>query len=108
MAPAVNDSHFKIPAGNLHGYINNNHAIGYCHAQFFSHSAVAVALKTAFPGISWRLFLTTFFCNLLPGLDVISFKLDIAYESIWRHRDISHPFVFVGAVALFFLLSQLA
>lgn len=38
-------------------------------------------------------------CAIVPDLDVISFKLGIAYESDFGHRGFSHSLVFAAALA---------
>lgn len=38
-------------------------------------------------------------CAIVPDLDVISFKLGIAYESDYGHRGFSHSLVFAAVLA---------
>jgi inner membrane protein len=38
-------------------------------------------------------------CAILPDLDVIAFKLGIAYESAFGHRGVSHSLLFAAIIA---------
>ena len=49
--------------------------------------------------LPWLLVLTGMLAAILPDLDVIAFKLGIAYESAFGHRGFSHSIVFAILVA---------
>ncbi|MFZ6755674.1 metal-dependent hydrolase [Undibacterium sp. Ji50W] len=49
--------------------------------------------------ISWPLLILGMLCAILPDLDVISFKLGIAYESAFGHRGFSHSLLMAALVA---------
>ncbi len=49
--------------------------------------------------LPWPLVLTGMLTAILPDLDVIAFKLGIAYESAFGHRGFSHSIVFAMLVA---------
>jgi inner membrane protein len=38
--------------------------------------------------------------SMLPDIDVIGFRLGVAYEAPWGHRGATHSFAFAGLVAL--------
>ncbi|WP_303310930.1 metal-dependent hydrolase [Hymenobacter sp. BT730] len=68
----------------------------------FTHAAVAVGLgrsltTTKQPAAFWWL---TALCAILPDFDAITFRLGIAYESMWGHRGFTHSVVFAGLVGL--------
>ncbi|MFZ6709218.1 metal-dependent hydrolase [Undibacterium sp. TC9W] len=49
--------------------------------------------------LPWPLVLTGMLTAILPDLDVIAFKLGIAYESAFGHRGFSHSIVFAMLIA---------
>ncbi|MFZ6744354.1 metal-dependent hydrolase [Undibacterium sp. JH2W] len=49
--------------------------------------------------LPWPLVVTGMLAAILPDLDVIAFKLGIAYESAFGHRGFSHSIVFAILVA---------
>ncbi len=49
--------------------------------------------------LPWPLVITGMLAAILPDLDVIAFKLGIAYESALGHRGFSHSIVFAMLVA---------
>lgn len=74
--------------------------------SILSHPAVPVALGLALGRnyISPRLLGVGIFCSILPDLDVIAFRLDIAYTHELGHRGASHSLSFaflLGMLALF-------
>lgn len=72
-----------------------------------SHPEVPLAL-TAIAGtsrISGRLLLAGVVASALPDLDVLGFRLGIAYSSEFGHRGFSHSLLFAAVVAAFAALS---
>jgi inner membrane protein len=66
-------------------------------ASAFGHAAAALAISNLFrlkTKLSLGIILLGIFCSILPDADVISFKFDIPYESMWGHRGISHSILF--------------
>lgn len=61
--------------------------------------AAGIALGTRI--ISIRLLIMAILFSILPDLDVISFKLGIAYEDDWGHRGASHSLAAVFASGAF-------
>ncbi len=49
--------------------------------------------------ISWRLILLGMVCSILPDLDVLTFKLGIAYDNAYGHRGFSHSLLTAMLVA---------
>jgi len=65
-------------------------------ASAFSHIAIPVALRLGLGKelVSKRLVIFGFVSSILPDLDVIAFRLGVAYQSPWGHRGFSHSIVF--------------
>jgi len=65
-------------------------------ASIFGHAMAACALGTSFSkkNTTWKFWLLTIICSILPDADVISFRFGIAYESFWGHRGFSHSLLF--------------
>jgi inner membrane protein len=70
-------------------------------ASAFAHIAIPVVLCVAFTAkpLRLRLFLLAALASVLPDVDVIAFRLGIAYESQWGHRGFTHSLVFAAALA---------
>ena len=73
----------------------------------FSHPVPMLAAGAAFGGriISARLLVAGIFCAILPDLDVIGFKLGIAYGDALGHRGASHSLAlafFMGVLGFIF------
>jgi inner membrane protein len=62
----------------------------------FTHAfmPLAVGLGLGREAISRRLLLVGMACAALPDVDVLAFRLGIAYQSPWGHRGFTHSFVF--------------
>ncbi|MGB0932397.1 MAG: metal-dependent hydrolase [Chitinophagales bacterium] len=64
----------------------------------FSHAVVAIAAgKTIYPNSPFlKLCLLAIFCAVIPDADVLAFKFNIPYSSMYGHRGITHslPFSF--------------
>lgn len=69
----------------------------------FSHPAPLLCLGLACGRrlAPWRLLLAGLLCSVLPDLDVVAFRFNIAYADILGHRGLSHSIVF--ALTLGFL-----
>ena len=72
-------------------------------STIFTHAAPALALgfglgKNIVPR---RLLVFAVLCSIVPDLDVIGFKLGIAYGDIWGHRGVSHSLTFAFVMGLF-------
>ncbi len=50
--------------------------------------------------ISWRLLLAGVVCSVLPDLDVIGFRLGVAYADALGHRGLSHSLLFALGAGL--------
>ena len=64
-----------------------------------SHPAVAL-LQTWFPRIPRRAIAFGAIATVLPDLDVVAFRFDIAYGAMFGHRGFSHSIAFALFVAL--------
>lgn len=76
----------------------------------FTHPAPVLAAGFALGQnvISLRLLLAGLICSILPDLDVVTFKLGIAYADTWGHRGASHSLLFaLGAGVFGFLAAPL-
>lgn len=72
-------------------------------ASAFGHAFAAIAMGSTFKKylLDWKFWTLGIICSIIPDADVISFSLNIPYESFWGHRGFSHSFIFA------FLLSVL-
>ena len=59
----------------------------------------AVAVFFARPSVRWHLWLWGAVLAVLPDLDVIGFRLGVAYGDMLGHRGLSHSLVFAGLVS---------
>ena len=68
----------------------------------FSHPAPLLCLGLACGrrSISWRLLFAGAVCSILPDLDVIGFKLGVAYADSLGHRGLSHSLLFALGAGL--------
>jgi inner membrane protein len=71
-----------------------------------SHAAVPLALAVGLGGhvISPRLLVAGVAASILPDLDVLAFRLNIAYGDTFGHRGASHSIGFAALVAFVTLL----
>lgn len=62
----------------------------------FTHPAIplAIGLGLGKPIIPPRLMAAGFAASVIPDLDVIAFRFNIAYSSEWGHRGFSNPLSF--------------
>ena len=65
-----------------------------------SHVAVPLALGLGSGVVPKRLLLAGVIASILPDLDVLAFRLNIAYSNDLGHRGASHSVVFAIAIAL--------
>ena len=65
-------------------------------ASVFGHVAASTALGQAFfrRQTAWKALLLAGFCAFCPDLDVLAFRFDIPYNSIWGHRGWTHSLAF--------------
>jgi len=70
-------------------------------ASAFTHSAVALALGTAFrdPSPPARYWLLGAACSVFPDIDAIGYYLGVPYESVLGHRGITHSLFFAALLA---------
>lgn len=68
----------------------------------FTHPAVPLALGLSLGSklIPKRLLLAGIIASILPDLDVIAFKLHIAYSHDFGHRGVSHSLLFALLIAI--------
>ena len=73
-------------------------------ASAFGHVVSALALGRGFPGqlTRPRFWILGAVCSVLPDADVVTFRLGIAYESMWGHRGFSHSLLFALIVGILF------
>jgi len=64
-----------------------------------SHAAVPLALGLGSGAIPKRLFFAGIVAAILPDIDVLAFRLNIAYSHALGHRGITHSVVFALALA---------
>ena len=76
-------------------------------ASAFGHIAASAALGAAFFPKQFRTatFVVAGFCAAIPDADVLAFRWDIPYDSIWGHRGWTHSLCFAGVFG--FLLALL-
>ncbi|HMS10742.1 MAG TPA: metal-dependent hydrolase, partial [Pyrinomonadaceae bacterium] len=67
----------------------------------FTHPAVPLALGFGLGKkvIAPRLLAAGVAASIIPDLDVIAFRLNIAYSSEWGHRGFSHALAFAAVLA---------
>jgi len=67
-----------------------------------THTAPALALACGLGAsrVPRRLLVCAVLCAILPDLDVIGFKLGIAYGNVLGHRGVSHSLVFASGLGL--------
>jgi len=67
-----------------------------------SHAAIPLALGLGLGSrwVSRRLLVAGIVASVVPDLDVLAFRLDIAYSDAFGHRGASHSLVFAFALAL--------
>jgi inner membrane protein len=72
-------------------------------ASAFGHAYAAYAMGSGYPDKirDWKFLSIGIICSILPDADVISFSLDIPYESFWGHRGFSHSIVFAFLLGIF-------
>jgi inner membrane protein len=77
-------------------------------ATIFTHALIPLTVGAVMPRrlLPWPLVGVGMLCAMLPDLDVLGFKLGIAYASAFGHRGFSHSLLFAAVAAL--LLSLLA
>ena len=65
-------------------------------ASIFGHVAASTALGFSFfnDKSNFKALLLAGFCAFAPDLDVIAFRFDISYSSIWGHRGWTHSLAF--------------
>ena len=69
-----------------------------------SHAAVPLALALGSGAISKRLFFAGVIACILPDIDVLAFRLNIAYSHDFGHRGFTHSVVFSFVLALLALV----
>lgn len=70
-------------------------------ASIFGHTLLGATLgKLLLPDKRyWRWWLTAAACAFLPDIDVIGFKFQVAYDSLWGHRGLTHSLLAAAALA---------
>lgn len=70
-------------------------------ASAFTHAFTSYTIGKLMPGykIGWKTILLGMFVAAMPDLDVISFKLGIAYGDVFGHRGITHSIAFSALTA---------
>ena len=65
-----------------------------------SHAAVPLALALGSGAVSKRLFFAGVIACILPDIDVLAFRLNIAYSHDFGHRGVTHSVIFSLLLAL--------
>ena len=74
--------------------------------SFFAHAISALPLARSFGGSNFhKLAIWSAVCAVLPDADVLAFRFDIPYESIWGHRGITHSFFFAALLSSLLVLT---
>ena len=65
-------------------------------ASAFSHALVAYSInKTASqPLLNYKFIFFVILSSILPDIDVLAFRFDIAYGDLWGHRGMTHSLLF--------------
>ncbi len=68
----------------------------------FTHAFAALALGQMFTaaGMSWRFWLLSALCAVLPDADVIGFAFGVRYSDMLGHRGLTHSLLFALVIAL--------
>src|SRR5258706_11392495 len=70
-----------------------------------THGFVAIAFGKVFPRTkSFKFWLLSIVCSIVPDADVIAFKFGIPYENMFGHRGFTHSVVFAILLALVVVL----
>jgi len=72
-------------------------------ASAFGHAFAAIAIGRSFAKntATRKFFILGVICSILPDADVISFALNVPYESFWGHRGFSHSLIFALLLGIF-------
>src|SRR5262245_52298858 len=75
-------------------------------ATVLTHAVVALTVGAAYSGqrVTWKFWIASIACSILPDADVFSFGLGISYGDFWGHRGFSHSLVFAAIVSAFVVL----
>lgn len=65
-----------------------------------SHAALPLALGLGSGAVSKRLIYAGILASILPDIDVLAFRLNIAYSHALGHRGVTHSIVFALVLAL--------
>jgi len=70
-------------------------------ASAISHAVAAFGIGTGFyrPQIPKRVWIAGALCSMFPDVDVIGFRLGIAYGDFWGHRGFTHSLLFAALLA---------
>lgn len=66
----------------------------------FSHAAVPLAFALGNGAVSRRLLVAGIVAAILPDIDVLAFRLNIAYSHAFGHRGVTHSVAFALVLAL--------
>lgn len=79
-------------------------------ASAFAHAFTAYTLKnlTTNPLLNNKFLFFVIASSIIPDLDILAFRFDIAYGDLWGHRGMTHSllFAFIWSVALWFIISR--
>jgi inner membrane protein len=69
-------------------------------ATILSHSVVALTCGYVVAGrcATWKFWVASILCSILPDVDVAAFWFDIPYEGFWGHRGFTHSLAFAAIV----------
>ena len=79
-------------------------------ASAFSHALTAYALKnfTTNPLLNKKFLFFVVASSIMPDIDILAFRFDIAYGELWGHRGMTHSlfFAFIWSILLWFIISK--
>jgi len=77
-------------------------------ASAFAHAFTAYTLKnlTTNPLLNNKFLFFVIISSIIPDLDVLGFRFDIAYGDLWGHRGMTHSllFAFIWSIFLWFII----
>lgn len=77
-------------------------------ASAFSHALVAYTFKNTsrHPLLNTKFLFFVIISSIMPDLDVLAFRFDIAYGDLWGHRGMTHSlfFALIWSLFLWFLI----
>jgi len=77
-------------------------------ASAFEHAFTAYTLKnfTTNPLLNNKFLFFVVASSIMPDIDILAFRFDIAYSDLWGHRGMTHSllFAFIWSIFLWFII----